>query len=398
MQHRLPRLVGSLGFLLVTTFLVALLPFANPLTVSAFGPDAAGNGAAVSHAKSPVRPAVGASFSSDAKGKHFVYVNNGSNPNSISGYKFTKKGLTPLPGSPYTTGGTGGGYGYGGNEIAISPDHKCVFASDSGGGTFNSFLINSDGSLTLVTHAMVEATYVEAIAASPKGGVVFVDIYTGVYTSGFVDSFSIGSGCAITEAQHLDIGNAPGSVAVSSDGTELFVSSYSGGFINTYSISGTSFTLQKTNPANPSSPGGLAVNGTTLYSGNASVGSSETGAYTFNSNGVLTSLSGSPATDPQGSNSSQVWYDSKDNQLISSEQSSNSFGLYAVKNGTYTFVAHAAGTGNQPTAMTQIGHTLIVTNDGGASISVYKVKSGKLTFKTTVPLPAVGSPNGIAGF
>ncbi len=396
MQHRLPRLVGSLGFLLVSTFLLALLPLANPITARAFGPDAAGNGGAVSHAKSLTRPAVGASFSSDAKGRHFVYVNNGSNHNSISGYKFTKKGLTPLPGSPYPTGGTGGGYGYGGNQIAISPDHKCVFASDGGGGTFNSFLINSDGSLTLVTHATVEATYVQAIAVSPKGGVVFVDMYTGGYTSGPVDSFSIGSGCAMTEAQHSDIGNAPGSVAVSSDGTELFVSSYAGGFINTYSISGTSFTLQQTNSANPSSPGGLAVNGTTLYSGNA--GATETGAYTYNSSGVLTSLPGSPATDPQGSNSAQVWYDSKDNQLISSEQNSNSFGLYAVKNGTYTFVAHVAGTGNTPTAMTQIGHTLIVTNNGAGSISVYKVQPGKLTFKTTVPLPASGSPNGIAGF
>jgi 6-phosphogluconolactonase (cycloisomerase 2 family) len=365
------------------------------MTASAFGRDAAGNGGAANHGKSLTRPAVGASFSSDAKGRHYIYVNNGSTPNSVSGYKLTKKGLTPLPGSPYATGGTGGGSGYGGNQIAISSDHKCVFASDDGSSTFNSFLINSDGSLTLVTHATVESANVQAVAASSKGGVVFVDMFNS-YSSGPVDSFSISSGCAITEAQHSDINNGVGSIAVSPDGSELFVSSYSGGFINTYSISGTSFTLQQTNSANPSSPGGLAVNGSQLFSGNA--GTTETGAYTYNSSGVLTSLPGSPASDPQGSNSAQVWYDSKDNQLISSEQNSNSFGLYAVKNGTYTFLAHVAGTGSTPTAMTQIGHTLIVTNQGAGSISVYKVSFGKLTFKTTVPLPVSGSPNGIAGF
>lgn len=395
MQHRLSRLVGSIGFFLATTFLIVLLPFINPIGVSAFGHDAAGNGGAASQGKSLTRPSVGASFSSDAKGTHFVYVNNGSIPNSISGYKFTKKGLTPLPGSPYATGGTGGGSGYGGNQIAISPDHKCVFASDDGSGTFNSFLINSDGSLTRVTHATVEAANVQAVAVSPKGGVVFVGMFNG-YTSGPVDSFSIGSGCAITEAQHADINNAMGSIVVSPDGSQLFVSSYVGGFINAYSISGTSFTLQHTNSANPPAPDGLAVNGTTLFSGNA--GPTETDAYTFNSNGVLTALPGSPAADSQGSNSAQVWYDSKDKQLISSEQNSNSFGLYAVQNGTYTFLAHFAGTGVAPTAMTQIGHTLIVTNDNNGSISVYKVGLGKLKFKKTVLLPASGSPNGIAGF
>ncbi len=252
-----------------------------------------------------------------------------------------------------------------------------------------------------MTHATVEAVYVQAVAVSPKGGVVFVLMFDG-YTDGPLDSFSIGSGCAITEAQHSDIGDGiMGSIAVSPDGTELFASSYqgglTGGFIDTFSISGTSFTLQQMKPANPSLPGGLAVHGTTLFSGCAHI--PETGAYTYHSNGKLTALPGSPAADPQGSDSAQLWYDSIDNQLISSETTTNSFGLYAVKNRTFTFVAHIAGTGNTPLAMTQIGHTLMVTNYNDGSISAYQVQPGKLTFKATVPLPIYGTrPNGIAGF
>lgn len=395
MQRRITQLVGSLAFSVVTSILVVLALFASPVN-AATSPDAAGNSGATTHGISKTHPAVGAAFSADVSGTHYVYVNNGSSPNSVSGYKLASGGLTPLPGSPYATGGTGSGSGYGGNQIAISPNHKCVFASDDGSGTFNSFKIQSNGSLTLVTHATVEGTNVQAIAVSPLGGVVFVDAFVS-YSSAPLDSFSIGTGCAITEAQSSNTNNAAGGLAVSKDGTLLFASSYVGGFINAYSISGTSFTLLQSNPANPSSPGGLAVAGKHLYSGNAS-SNSETGAYLINASGTLTSLPGSPATDSQGSNSAQVWFDPTDKQLICSEQTSGSFGLFHVSSGTYSFLAHFSGTGSEPTAMAQVGHNLIVTNDGSSSISVYKVEPSSMTYKTTLSLPASGSPNGIAAF
>lgn len=395
MQHRITQLVGSFAFSILTSMLVVLALFATPVSAASH-PDAMGNGGAATHGVSKTHVQVGATFSSDVKGTHYVYVNNGSYPNSVSGYKLTSSGLTPLPGSPYATGGTGGGSGYGGNQIGISPDHKCVFASDDGSGTFNSFMINSDGSLTLVTYISLEANNVQAIAVSPLGGVVFVDMFVS-YSSGPLDSFIISSGCSIEEAQQADTGSAAGGLAFSKDGKYLFASSYTGGFINAYSVVGPYFNLAKSNPANPSSPGGLAVAGKHLYSGNAG-GTSETGAYHINSDGSLTTLSGSPAFDSQGSNSAQVWFDSVDKQLICSEQQSNSFGIFHVSGGSYSFVAHVNGTGGTPTAMTQIGHTLIVTNDSSASISVYKVTAGSMTYKTTVSLPVSGSPNGIAAF
>ncbi len=395
MQRRITQLVGSLAFSVLTCLLVVLALFASPVN-AATGPDAAGNGSAITHGISKSHPAQGAAFSAEVTGTHYVYVNNGASPNSVSGYKLASGGLTPLPGSPYATGGVGGGSGYGGNQIAISPDHKCVFASDDGSGTFNSFKIHSNGSLTLVTHATVEGSNVQAIAVSPLGGVVFVDMFVS-YSSAPLDSFSIASGCAITEAQNTDTGSAAGGLVVSTDGKLLFASSYIGGFINAYNIVGPYFNLAKSNPANPSAPGGLAVAGKHLYSGNAG-GTSETGAYLINSDGTLTSLPGSPATDSQGSNSAQVWFDQADKQLICSEQNSGSFGLFHVASGTYSFLAHFSGAGGEPTAMAQIGHNLIVTNDGSGSISVYKVEPGSMTYKTTISLPASGSPNGIAAF
>jgi 6-phosphogluconolactonase (cycloisomerase 2 family) len=354
--------------------------------------------AAAPRARGIARHVGAARFSLAVSGTHYVYVNNGSSPNSISGYKATSSGLTPLPGSPYVTGGSGGGSGYGGNQLAISPDDKCLFASDDGGGTFNAFAINADGSLTQVTHATVEALNVQAVAVSPKGGVVFVGMFNG-YSSGPVDSFSIGSGCAITEVQHIDIGAGIGSIAVSSDGSKLFVSSYTNGFIDTYAISGTSLSLLQSNPANPTSPDGLASVGSYLFSGDATGSTAETGAYTFTSWGVLTSLPGSPAMDPQGVNAAQVWVDRAHKQLIDSEQFSNSFEIYRIKSGSYTFLAHAAGTGtSNPTAMTQLGNYILVTNDSNGTISPCKVGAGTLSCLSPIALPAFGTPNGIASF
>lgn len=394
MQHRFTRLFGSLAIGVIASLLIVFTLFAGTVSAST-SPDVAGNGVST-HGRSATHPAIGASFSTGITGTHYVYVNNGSSPNSVSGYMVTSSGMTPLPGSPYATGGTGGGSGYGSNQIAISPNHQCVFASDDGSGTFNSFQIQSNGSLKLVTHATVEASDVQGIAVSPLGNVVFVGMYIS-YSSGPVDSFSIGSGCTITEAQSTDTGKAMGSVAVSKSGTQFFVSSYVAGTIDTYTISGASFTFLKSNPANPASPGGLIIAGKHLYSGNAG-GSSQASAYAVHSNGSVTSLPGSPATDSQGSNSAQIWYDHADKQVVCSEQFSNSFGLFALVNGTFTFLAHVNGSGSTPTAMAQVGHNLMVTNDSSGSISVYKIAYGSMTLKTTIPLPVSGSPNGIAAF
>lgn len=395
MQNRFTHLFGSLTLGAIASLLIVFTLFVS--TVSASGPDAAGNGVSA-HGRSATHPATGASFSTGITGTHYAYVNNGSSPNSVSGYKVTSSGLTPLPGSPYATGGTGGGSSYGGNQIAISPNHQCVFASDDGSGTFNSFQIQSDGSLKLVTHATIkEESIVEGIAVSPLGTVVFVEM-SDEYRLGHLNSFSIGSGCAITVAQDTYTKSAIGGLAVSTDGTKLFVSAYAVGKIDTYTISGTSFTLLKSSPANPTDPGGLIIAGKHLYSGNAESGSSQASAYAVHNNGSVTSLPGSPVTDSKGSNSDQVWYDKADKQVVCSEQYSNSFGLFALVNGTFTFLAHSNGSGSAPTAMAQVDHILIVTNDGSASISVYKIAYGSITLKTTITLPASGNPNGIAAF
>jgi hypothetical protein len=379
-------------------FLIGGAPLARP--AGAAGWDAAGNPVG-QLAGSALRPslrrlAAVAHVPLDVSGTHYVYVNNGAVPNSISGYQATSTGLVPLPGSPYPTGGTGGGSNYGANQLALSPDHQCLFASDAGGGTFDAFAIDADGTLTQVAHVAVEAAYPEGVAVAPQGGVVFVGIFNG-YSSGLVDSFRIGAGCAISEAQSLDIGSAMGDVAVTADGSQLFVSSYTGSFINSYAISGATLTLLQSNATNPPADGLVSV-ADYLFSGDVTADSSETNGYTFTANGQLTMLPGYTPTDP-GSGSAAVWLDRVDQQLITAEQFSNSFGLYTVVNGIYTWLGHATGAGtNTPTAMTQLGRYLLVTNDANGTISPCQVGPGTVSCLAPIALPVLGDPNGIVSF
>jgi hypothetical protein len=138
MRYILWRHVRALVISLATASLVIWLPLAGLARAG----------------KMPAPPgAMGAaSFPLEVSGTHYVYVDNGAAPNSVSGYQATRTGLTPLPGSPYPTGGDGSSAGYAGNQLAISPDHQCVFAVDDGGGTSGPTAMTQIGCWLLVTN------------------------------------------------------------------------------------------------------------------------------------------------------------------------------------------------------------------------------------------------------
>jgi hypothetical protein len=334
----------------------------------------------------------------DMAGTHYVYVDNGSAQNSITGYQATSAGLTPLSGSPYLTGGSGGAYSYGGNLLAISPNHQCVFAADGAGGTFNAFRINRDGSLTQVAHVPVEEPFPAAVTVAPQGGAVFLGSNAASFGA-IVDSFSLGAGCAISEAQRISVGNRLAGMAIATNGSKLFVSSDVGKFIQTYAVAGTALQLVQTTGTNLTEPEGLASVGSFLFGSgdDDEPRPAETAAYTVAARGRLAPLPGSPAQDEPARSAIATWVDQADRQVISSEY--NSFGLYGWRHGAYTLLAHALGAGTyMASVMTQLGHWLLVTNVGGSSISPGIVGRGTLVCLVPIYLPVAGGPNGIASF
>ena len=91
----------------------------------------------------------------------FVYTNNNEStgepnepPNTVSAFAVGTNGaLAAVAGSPYKTGGTGGGNSIDPEEIAIASAHNASFlyAANDGSGTISAFKINSTtGALTHV--------------------------------------------------------------------------------------------------------------------------------------------------------------------------------------------------------------------------------------------------------
>ena len=84
---------------------------------------------------------------------NYVYVNNQSAANTVSGYSVSATGaLTQLSGSPFSTGGVGANVVcYGLNRITLSPVNNLLFVANTGDRTITSFQINpATGILTRV--------------------------------------------------------------------------------------------------------------------------------------------------------------------------------------------------------------------------------------------------------
>lgn len=84
----------------------------------------------------------------------FVYTNNDRAPNSVSAFSVTANGsLSPVPGSPFLTGGNGAGGGFFvANRITTSVVKDFLYAANVGSNTVSAFSINpATGVLTTIS-------------------------------------------------------------------------------------------------------------------------------------------------------------------------------------------------------------------------------------------------------
>lgn len=342
----------------------------------------------------PVHLTVSA-LNTSSSGTHYLYVDDGTSPDSIDVYK-TGTSLTHV--GNYPTGGAVSTAYFGASNIAVTTG--CLIYGD-GNGFVDSYPINSNGSLgTQVSHKAASGAPSD-IHIKKGTSTVYVNI-----PSVEIASYSLGTGCTLT---------AESSVATTSyfitnfgiAGHVLLAPDLDTSTIATYTLgSGGAITALKADTGQISNPDGVAVqksaNGTFhVYTGQANGSVPHTQGGKLNtSTGAITYLTGSPATDPNGSNGAGVTFDKMHHILIQGEQFSDTLANYSVTKGTLSFLneTHMAVSGEQPSSYAQLNATLFVSMILNGDVEACTLTStGATGCKTVATLTStIGVEAGIA--
>jgi len=387
---------------------VALLLAGTPSLVAAASAPHAGRDAAVLYA----RPRAGLSRSgavfairpsATCPTGHFLYADDGLDPNSISGYVINANcTLTPTPGSPYPTGGGQDVAALGANQIATSmANGPCVFHTDAFSGQVESFAAAATGALTEVSSILVgdhSTTFPGDIHVSADGHEVYLAVWG---PPSYLDVLTVGSGCTLSLASTLENASAAYYAIALVNSGQLMAVDTQNSKIDIYKITnGTQLSLLTSTASQLASPDGAAaaVIGARSYvlNGMATAGPGEAEAHTINAQGVLGAVPGSPQTDPNSIDSASVFYDASHHQLIAGEMFSGSLGIYGAKAGAFAFLNQVVLPGRTgPTAMSELGSELYVLSTTGFVVDACVVASGSLTCALAAKLPFGGVPKGI---
>ena len=190
-------------------------------------------------------------------------------------------------------------------------------------------------------------------------------------------------------------GTAPSSVAVSPNGSFLYVSNLGLNSVSAYTIGGTGALTPIAGSPFPAgvNPSAVTVspNGSFLYVGNQ--GANTVTAYTIGGAGALTPITGSPF--PVEANPSAVTISPNGDFLYVSNQGSNNVSTFTITAGTGILVPLAPGVGNpfaagtSPSAVmvSPNGSFLYVSNQGSNDVSAFTI-----TASTGTLAPIAGSP------
>ena len=345
---------------------------------------------------------------------NFVYTNNDvavSGKNTVSGFAVAGNGaLTGVPGSPFATGGTGGGGGpFAVNRATTCSTQKLIYVSNAESNDISGFSVDpSTGSLAPVPDSPFptggSSGGAIALACTPKGQFLLA----ANNGSADITVFRIGSDGALTPVvgSPFTLGSPPAGITISPDGNFLAVALVGVDAIAMFGIAPDG-TLSPV-PGSPFSGAGVGAlagidincGGKVLFGGASNDQTTIVNVFDIATNGALTPLSGSPFPQPLppfpapgvGINSNVVLLSPNERLLFVSNQQSQSVTVFSVaSSGNLSPVAgspFSAPGSIFPTgmAMDQGGNFLYVAD--GSSIYGYSVASdGALTSVSGSPFP-----------
>jgi 6-phosphogluconolactonase (cycloisomerase 2 family) len=330
---------------------------------------------------------------------NYVYVNNQSAANSVSGYSVSATGaLTQLSGSPFSTGGVGANVVcYGLNRIVLSQVNNLLFVANTGDRTITSFQINpATGILTLVagspfpTLLTLDSCQGISLAAKPDGNFLFAS------SNGQIQTFTIGAGGTLTPLVNPVTASSltpnccspNASMVISPNGQFLATSNQTS--VSMFTISAGVLTPVPGSPFAKTGSGSLSgldfsCAADRLYAGEATGSPALADAWTVDNSvgtptsGILTPVPGTPFTS-SGNNSNLVLYSPDNTLLFQSNQFTNSINSFTVnsdgslvnvgKFGASTQVHTPAGMATDATG------TFLYVADDAFGVAVFRIGNG----------------------
>lgn len=267
----------------------------------------------------------------------FVYTNDDVSPNTVSGFSADSSGvLTPLPGSPYPTGGSGTGIGFfAANRITVAGSF--LYAANDGSGDVSGFSINpASGVLTPVPGSpfgAVGSGFDISLAATPGGRFLMAGF------GAAVNVYAIAANGALTPiaGSPFPVPGQANGMKVTPDGQFLAIGLT--GSVAMFSIATNgSVTPVAGSPFPDGGPGfaaGVDVNcrSSLLFAGEANAAITIVDVFDIAISGALGPIAGSPFSNAAGANSNVAVLSPDDQRLFVSNQVSNSITVFDVAAG-----------------------------------------------------------------
>jgi 6-phosphogluconolactonase len=363
-----------------------------------------GNAQGLSDGLAPAAIAVGAHTASTFG--NFVYTNNDRTPNSVSGFIIASNGaLTPVPGSPFATGGNGftGGF-FATNRITSAIVKNFLYASNTTTNNVSGFSIEpATGVLTLVPGSPFptggRSSSGISLAATPDDKFLI----TANGASNNLTVFAIASNGSLSPVpgSPFAIGAPmqPDGLKVTADGKFLAVA-LAPTAVAMFNISATgALTPVSGSPFTSTNAAGLDCNcaSNKLFVGEATT-ADRVDVYNISASGALSAVPGSPFSGP-GSNSNVPVLSPDDSKLFVSNQFSNTVTVFNVAASGALSVVAGSPFANPASAISPSG---MATNQQGTFLYVANIDnliSGFTVEATGVLAPVPGSPfnNGFPG-
>jgi 6-phosphogluconolactonase len=342
-----------------------------------------------------------------------VYVNDNTAPsNTIAAFDRHADGtLTPLPGSPFATGGAGTGAGIGSQGALQETDNgRYLLAVDAGSNAISVLRIGSNGVLSPVAGGVVPSGGVKPVSIAVHDHLVYVanagaggSNYTGFRLHhGHLDAIP-------DSAVPLPDSADPGDVLFNGTGTNLVGARVGTSQIDSFAVGsdgrltaapGSPFAAQGPGPFGsefrPTDPSQLFVSNAHGGAGNGTVS-----AFHVDADGTLDSIGDSPFPDFQ---TAPCWVEiSHDGRFLFTVNTAvDTISRYFVTpHGSLVLLGSTPmnGTklGPEDARLSPDGSTLWVVDTGAAAISGFRVDGGDLTElgSSPTPLPAGATAFGI---